>query len=141
MARLTFLLMPLAFISISKYTNSQGIGGDVITGGGGGGIGGGVETNANIDANIIHNLGKQLDSKVETQNTRVDLNKVAIDEQFIRTLIDSLSKDLSKEEHRYLVQELQRAVESLPRRRIARQTNPFKTNIITYRLGKRATGE
>lgn len=129
MGRLMVLAISLfAFVLISNLVNSQGIGAN-------------VETGKDIDANLIHDLTKAIDSKVETANTIRNLDKFVIDEAIIRNFLANLTRELTKEERHYLIQELQRTVQA--KSRVARQaTSPeAKITKITYNLGKRVAGD
>lgn len=122
------LIIPLAFVLISNYVDSQSIGAN-------------VETGTNIDASLIHELTKDIDSKLETINSVGNLDKFVIDEAIVRNFIANLTRALSKEETHYLIQELQRTVEAKSRH--ARQVTLPQVEIrkITYQLGKRVAGD
>lgn len=124
MGRLMVLTISLfAFVLISNRVNSQGIGAN-------------VETGKDIDANLIHDLTKAIDSKLETTNTIRNLDKFVI-----RDFFANLTRELTKEERHYLIQELRRTVEA--KSRVARQATLPEAKItkITYNLGKRVAGD
>lgn len=130
MARRIFLLVPLVYVLISNYVESQGIGVD-------------VQSGKNINADLIHNLAAHIESKVEISNSRRELDKY-IDGTVVWNIIGNLTKGLTKEETHYLIQELGKRIELLPRSRVARQVNttpPVKITKITYNLGKRVAGK
>lgn len=133
MARLTILIICVAFLYVSNNVDSQGIG-----------------------AKIETTLSKQIENKLENTTSFKYLTKTVVDEKkddkkddknnsknLTKTIVDEKKDNKNKELTKTVLDAPKNLIKEESKSRVARQANlpAIKTITIAYQLGKRVNGE